>query len=102
MELLRYLISSAHGGYESVYIPYVYASSSAAYSSGENVLDKLRFAEENFTSDELMLDEVLTYLMQFFRGRCMITKAACISSMRTIPVSIASIMRHWHLIQWSR
>lgn len=66
MELLRYLISSAHGGYESVYIPYVYASSSAAYSSGENVLDKLRFAEENFTSDELMLDEVLTYLMQFF------------------------------------
>lgn len=66
MDLLRYLISSASGGYEYVYIPHVYASSLSAYQSGENVLDKIELAEENFTSDELMLSEVLTYLMQFF------------------------------------
>lgn len=66
MDLLRYLISSASGGYEYVYIPHVYASSLSAYQSGENVLDKIELAEENFTTDELMLSEVLTYLMQFF------------------------------------
>lgn len=66
MDLLRYLISSASGGYEYVYIPHVYASSLSAYQSGENVLDNIELAEENFTTDELMLSEVLTYLMQFF------------------------------------
>lgn len=66
MDLLKYLISSASGGYEYVYIPHVYASSLSAYQSGENVLDKIELAEENFTSDELMLSEVLTYLMQLF------------------------------------
>lgn len=68
--LLKYIISSANGGYTSVYIPHVYASSLSAYNSMENVFDKISLAEENFISEEMALDEVLMYLCRFFNWTC--------------------------------
>lgn len=68
--LLRYIVSSANGGYESVYIPHVYASSLDGYNSDENIFEKINLAEENFTSDDLMLNEVLEYLCRFLNWTC--------------------------------
>lgn len=66
MDLLRYLVKSANGGYEKVYIPHVYASSSANYVAKRNVFDEIELAEENFTSEEMMLDEVMEHFCRFF------------------------------------
>lgn len=68
--LLRRIVSSANGGYESVYIPHVYASSLDGYNSDENIFEKINLAEENFTSDDLMLNEVLEYLCRFLNWTC--------------------------------
>nr|DAJ47760.1 MAG TPA: hypothetical protein [Caudoviricetes sp.] len=66
MDLLRYLVKSANGGYEKVYIPHVYASSSANYAAKRNIFDEIELSEENFISEEMMLDEVLEYFCRFF------------------------------------
>lgn len=69
-ELLKYIISSANGGYTSVYIPHVYASSLSSYNSMENVFQNISLAEENFISEEMALDEVLMYLCRFLNWTC--------------------------------
>ena len=60
--LMKYLISSAKGGYRGVYIPHVYGASNEM--SG-NVLNDILLCEENFTSQEMMLDEVLEHVCKF-------------------------------------
>lgn len=66
MDLLKYLIRSAKGNYRRVYIPHVYGSSVTNYADSKNILEEIELSEENFTYGEMMLDEVLTYLMRFF------------------------------------
>lgn len=66
INLLRYIIRSANGGYEKIYIPYVYGSSEVNYSTKKNIFDEITIAEENFTSEGMMLDEVLEYFCRFF------------------------------------
>jgi hypothetical protein len=66
INLLRYIIRSANGGYEKIYIPYVYGSSEVNYSAKKNIFDEITLAEENFTSEGMMLDEVLEYFCRFF------------------------------------
>lgn len=66
INLLRYIIRSANGGYEKIYIPYVYGSSEVNYSAKKNIFDEITLAEENFTSEGTMLDEVLEYFCRFF------------------------------------
>lgn len=61
-QLLRYLISSAKGGYRGVYVPQVYGQSS---SMNGNVLEEITLCEENFTSQEMKLDEVLENVCKF-------------------------------------
>ena len=60
--LMKYLIGSANGGYRGVYIPHVYGASSVM--SG-NVLSDILLCEENFTSQEMTLDEVLENVCKF-------------------------------------
>lgn len=66
LDLLRYLILAAKGGYEKVYIPHVYASSESKYTTGKDVFDEIELVEENFTSQDMMLDEVMEYICRFF------------------------------------
>lgn len=66
INLLRYIIRSANGGYEKIYIPYVYGSSEVNYSTKKNIFDEITLAEENFISEGMMLDEVLEYFCRFF------------------------------------
>lgn len=66
INLLRYIIRSANGGYDKIYIPYVYGSSEVNYSTKKNIFDEITLAEENFTSEGMMLDEVLEYFCRFF------------------------------------
>lgn len=61
-DLLKYLIRSAKGGYKGVYIPFVYGSTS---SMNTNVLEEIVLCEENFTSEEMTLFEVLENLCKF-------------------------------------
>ena len=66
INLLRYIIRSANGGYEKIYIPYVYGSSEVNYSTKKNIFDEITLAEENFISEGMLLDEVLEYFCRFF------------------------------------
>ena len=61
-ELLRYLIGRCNGGYRGVYIPWVYGKTSAMTG---NVLEEMILCEENFTSEEMNLMEVLEALCKF-------------------------------------
>lgn len=62
MELMRYLVKSAKGGYKGVYIPHVYGTSSAMNG---NVFEEIVLCEENFTSEEMNLLEVLEAVCKF-------------------------------------
>ena len=62
MELMRYLVESANGGYKGVYIPHVYGMTSAMT---ENVFEAIVLCEENFTSEEMNLLEVLEAVCKF-------------------------------------
>nr|DAN28509.1 MAG TPA: hypothetical protein [Caudoviricetes sp.] len=66
IDLLRYIVNSANGGYEKIYIPHVYGSSEENYSLKRNIFDEITLAEEGFTSEGMMLDEVLEYFCRFF------------------------------------
>lgn len=66
MELLRYIIQAANGGYEKVYIPHVYASSELNYTKKRLLFEELILAEENFIQEENYLNEVLEYFCRFF------------------------------------
>ena len=62
-ELLRYLIGKCSGGYRAVYIPWVYGKDSAITG---NVMEDIVLCEENFTSGENNMMEVLEDLCKFF------------------------------------
>lgn len=62
--LLKYIISRANGGYNKVYIPWVYARSSASLTA--NVMEELQIVEENFVSGEMNCLEVLEAVCKFF------------------------------------
>lgn len=62
MELIRHIISSANGGYGGVYLPWVYGSSS---EMNGNVFEEIILCEENFTSEEMNLLEVLEAVCKF-------------------------------------
>jgi hypothetical protein len=62
MELIRYIISSANGEYRGVYLPWVYGSSS---EMNGNVFEEIILCEENFTSKEMNLLEVLEAVCKF-------------------------------------
>lgn len=62
MDVIRYMVESAHGGYRGVYIPHVYGSSSAMTG---NVLDEIVLCEENFTSEDMKLMEVMEAVCKF-------------------------------------
>lgn len=56
--LLKHLVSSTKGGYRGVYIP-------AVYGKNEDALKKIVLCEENFTSEEMNLKEVLEAVCKF-------------------------------------
>ena len=60
--LLKYLISAAAGGYKGVYIPMVYGSAGAV----SEVWNDIELCEENFTSGEMNLYEVMEAVCKFF------------------------------------
>lgn len=62
MDLMKYMVSSANGGYRGVFVPHVYGISSAM--SGQ-VLEDIVLCEENFTSEEMNLLEVMEAVCKF-------------------------------------
>lgn len=71
--LLQRCISTATGRYTSVYIPHVYASGKAAYSTGENVLADMTLCEQDFFDEDdkpMKLKEVLEEVCKFFNWTC--------------------------------
>ncbi len=62
MNLLRYLVGKANGGYRGVYVAHVYGKNSTMTG---NVLDDIRVCEENFASEEMTLMEVLEAVCKF-------------------------------------
>lgn len=71
--LLQRCISAAAGQYTSVYIPRVYASSKAAYSTAENVIAEMTLSEQNFFDEDdkpMKLKEVLEEVCKFLNWTC--------------------------------
>lgn len=71
--LLQRCISTADGQYDSVFIPHVYASSKAAYSTGENVLANMTLSEQDFFDEDdkpMKLKEVLEEVCKFLNWTC--------------------------------
>lgn len=62
MDLLRYLIRSTNGGYNGVYVPCVYGVNAVVT---RNVLEEIVLCEENFTSEEMNLMEVMEAVCKF-------------------------------------
>ena len=60
--LMKYLISSAKGGYNAVYMPWVYGTSGSV--SG-NVFERITLIENNFIKEEMNLMEVLEAVCKF-------------------------------------
>ena len=72
-KLLQKCISASRGGYNAVYIPHVYASNKSAYTSGENVLDKMTVSEQNFFDEDdkpMKLKEVLEEVCKLLNWTC--------------------------------
>ena len=71
--LLQRCISTAAGQYTSVYIPHVYASSKAAYSTTENVLTNMTLSEQDFFDEDdkpMKFKEVLEEICKFLNWTC--------------------------------
>lgn len=71
--LLQRCVSTAIGRYTSVYIPHVYASSKAAYTTGENVLANMTLSEQDFFDEDdkpMKLKEVLEEVCKFLNWTC--------------------------------
>ena len=71
--LLQRCISTAAGQYNSVFIPHVYASSKAAYSTEENVLSEMTLSEQDFFDEDdkpMKLKEVLEEVCKFLNWTC--------------------------------
>lgn len=60
--LMKYLISSAKGGYNAVYMPWVYGTGASV--SG-NVFERITLIENNFIKEEMNLMEVLEAVCKF-------------------------------------
>lgn len=61
--LLKVLVSSAKGGYRGVYIP-------QSYGNNENVLERIKLIETNFTSEEMTNHEVMENVCNFLNWTC--------------------------------
>lgn len=71
--ILQRCISIAAGQYNSVIIPHVYASSKAAYSTGENVLEDMTLSEQDFFDEDdkpMKFKEVLEEVCKFLNWTC--------------------------------
>ena len=71
--LLQRCVSTAIGRYTSVYIPHVYASSKATYTTGENVLANMTLSEQDFFDEDdkpMKLKEVLEEVCKFLNWTC--------------------------------
>lgn len=71
--IMQRCVSTAAARYKAVYIPHVYASSQAAYSTVENVLENMTLSEQNFFDEEdkpMKLKEVLEEVCKFFNWTC--------------------------------
>lgn len=71
--ILQRCVSTASARYRAVYIPHVYASSQAAYSTEENVLEHMTLSEQNFFDEEdkpMKLKEVLEEVCKFLNWTC--------------------------------
>lgn len=71
--ILQRCVSTAAARYRAVYIPHVYASSQAAYSTEENVLEHMTLSEQNFFDEEdkpMKLKEVLEEVCKFLNWTC--------------------------------
>lgn len=72
--ILQRCISTSMGQYSSIYIPYVYASSKATYSSGgENVMESMTVSEQDFFDEDdkpMKVKEVLEEVCKFFNWTC--------------------------------
>lgn len=71
--LLQRCISAASGQYNSVFIPHVYASSKAVYSTEENVLADMTLSEQDFFDEDdkpMKLKEVLEEVCKFLNWTC--------------------------------
>lgn len=71
--LLQRCISTAAGRYRSIFIPHVYASSQAAYSTEENVLAGMTLSEQDFFDEDdkpMKLKEVLEEVCKFLNWTC--------------------------------
>lgn len=71
--LLQRCVSTAAGQYTSVYIPHVYASSKAAYSTTENVLTNMTLSEQDFFDEDnkpMKFKEVLEEICKFLNWTC--------------------------------
>ena len=62
MALIRYMVGAATAGYKGVYLPKVYGKTE---NMQDNVLDEIVLCEENFTSEEMNLMEVMEALCKF-------------------------------------
>ena len=60
--LMKYLISSAKGGYNAVYMPWVYGTGA---SVNGNVFERITLIENNFIKEEMNLMEVLEAVCKF-------------------------------------
>ena len=61
-DMLKYLIERCNGGYRGVYVPWVYGKT---HDLMDNVLEEIILCEENFTSEDMNLLEVLEALCKF-------------------------------------
>ena len=71
--ILQRCVSTAAARYRAVYIPHVYASSKAAYSTAENVMENMILSEQNFFDEEdkpMKLKEVLEEVCKFLNWTC--------------------------------
>lgn len=71
--LLQRCISTAAGRYKSIFIPHVYASNQAAYSTEENVLADMTLSEQDFFDEDdkpMKLKEVLEEVCKFLNWTC--------------------------------
>ncbi|MBS1342287.1 MAG: hypothetical protein HP034_05920 [Bacteroides sp.] len=71
--LLQLCIKESNGRYDAVYIPHIYASSKAAYSTEENVLADMVLSEQDFFDEDdkpMKLKEVLEEVCKFLNWTC--------------------------------
>ena len=72
-DIFKECVSESNGRYSHVYVPHVYASSSAQYTEWENPLEKMLISEQNFFDEDgnaMTLYEVLEEIMKLMNWTC--------------------------------